>query len=447
MSKHKIKSAEARVLEKALQDADIVSRHRKQAWDVLRESGLQAALDFVDSAETPAPTQLGGPVDYRVWGRENIDDEALQQMDNAARLPITVAAALMPDAHVGYGLPIGGVLATDNAIIPYAVGVDIACRMRLTVFDVQPEAIKRDRDLLKDVLMQQTRFGAGSRFEQSNLSEHRVLDDPAWHATPLLRELYDKAVVQLGTSGGGNHFVEWGVFSLTQPTDAFDIRQPGNYLALLSHSGSRGPGAAIADHYSRLAQQQHPGLPGEVRHLAWFDLNSDLGNEYWQAMQLAGAYASANHAVIHHRITQATGFKVLTAVENHHNFAWREKLEGRDVIVHRKGATPAGRGVLGVIPGSMGDPGYLVEGKGNAASINSAAHGAGRHMSRREAKKSIARRAQLDYLRERGVELLGGGLDEAPQAYKSIEAVMEAQADLVTVVGRFEPKIVRMASD
>lgn len=441
----KIDPNQARALDEALKQTPVRGKDRKRAWAILRESGLDAALDFLESAQ--AITQLQPPVPYRVWGREHIDSQALQQMDSAARLPIAVVGALMPDAHLGYGLPIGGVLATDNAIIPYAVGVDIACRMRLTVFDAGAGVLTNERKLLKDALTQQTRFGAGAKYDRGNLSEHPVLDNPDWRATPFLRGLYDTAVAQLGSSGGGNHFVEWGLFSLDEADKGLGIDKPGTYLALLSHSGSRGVGYKIANHYSKLAASQHPGLPKEVQHLAWFTLDSADGEEYWQAMNLAGAFASANHAVIHTRISKATGFKPLTTVENHHNFAWREQVDGQEMIVHRKGATPAGRDVLGVIPGSMGDPGYVVRGKGVAAAVNSAAHGAGRKMSRRQAKKTISRKEQKAYLREGGVELLDGGLDEAPQAYKSIEAVMAAQSDLVTIVGRFEPKMVRMARD
>ena len=441
----KIDQHEARALEEALKETPVKGKDRRQAWALLRESGLDAALDFLSGAQQV--TQLQSAVPYRVWGREHIDSQALLQMDNAARLPVAVAGALMPDAHLGYGLPIGGVLATDNAVIPYAVGVDIACRMRLTVFDVDEQALTTSRELLKESLMSQTRFGAGAKFEKDNLSEHDVLDRPEWRATPMLRDLYDTAIPQLGTSGGGNHFVEWGLFTLDAPDEGLSIGKPGTYLALLSHSGSRGVGFKIANHYSKLAMAQHPGLPKEVQHLAWFALDSEAGEEYWLSMELAGAFAAANHAVIHQRIAAATGFDTLAAVENHHNFAWREELEGKEVIVHRKGATPAGKGVLGVIPGSMGDPGYIVRGTGNTESVNSASHGAGRKMSRREARKTISRKDQNAYLRERGIELLGGGLDEAPQAYKSIEDVMAAQTDLVQTVGRFQPKIVRMARD
>lgn len=161
-------------------------------------------------------------------------------------------------------------------------------------------------------------------------------------------------------------------------------------------------------------------------------------------MQLAGRFASANHAVIHDKISRALGEDVLAKVENHHNFAWREKVGNEVVIVHRKGATPAGPGVMGVIPGSMGDPGYVVRGKGNEDSINSASHGAGRLMSRSAAFKSILEERWKSYLAEKGVTLIGGSLDEASQAYKNIEAVVGLQEDLVDLVGRFKPGIVRM---
>jgi len=272
-----------------------------------------------------------------------------------------------------------------------------------------------------------------------------VLDDLAWDATRQLKMLKDIAYGQLGTSGTGNHFVEWGSFRLHEPT--FGLK-PGEYLALLSHSGSRGVGAKIADRFSKLAIEKHPDLDKSVRQLAWLSLDSEDGQEYWLSMQLAGKFASANHYIIHHRVASAVGLKEVAVVENHHNFAWVEKLtDGRDVIVHRKGATPAGKGVLGVIPGSMGDAGYVVRGRGVGESLQSASHGAGRLMSRRAALNSIGRSARDEYLKERNVTLLGGGLDESPQAYKPIEAIIAAQHDLVDVIGKFTPRIVRMADE
>jgi tRNA-splicing ligase RtcB len=385
------------------------------------------------------------PLAYPTWGREAIDSGSIAQMDNAMRLPVSVAGALMPDAHVGYGLPIGGVLAVENAVIPYAVGVDIACRMRLSLYEISPQSMEQKKDLFENALLKQTAFGMGAEWKGKQRPDHEVLDDPAWDATRLLKALQGNAVRQLGTSGTGNHFVEWGAFHLDEPLLGLPA---GEYLALLSHSGSRSVGFKIAEHYSKRAVEMHPDLDKSVRHLAWLPLDSEEGQEYWLSMELAGRFASANHAIIHHRVADAAGLKESAVVENHHNFAWVYSMpDGRNVIVHRKGATPAGKGILGVIPGSMGDPGYLVRGRGLSAALDSASHGAGRLMSRRAALESISKSSRDDYLRARGITLLGGGLDESPQAYKPIEKVIAAQQELVEVVGKFSPHIVRMADE
>jgi tRNA-splicing ligase RtcB len=385
------------------------------------------------------------PLPYPVWGAENIDAGSLAQMDNAMRLPVAVAGALMPDAHIGYGLPIGGVLATDEVVIPYAVGVDIACRMRLSVYEVSPHLLGQKKALFENALWEQTAFGVGAAWKGARRADHEVLDDPAWSATRLLMGLQDNAARQLGTSGTGNHFVEWGAFRLYEPLWGL---QPGEYLALLSHSGSRGVGFKIAERYSKLAAEKHPDLDKSVRPLAWLPLDSEEGQEYWLSMELAGRFASANHFVIHRRVAEAVGLKEAAVVENHHNFAWREKLpNGREAIVHRKGATPAGVGVFGVIPGSMGDAGYVVRGRGAGESLASASHGAGRLMSRRAALETVSKSTRDAYLQERGVTLLGGGLDESPQAYKPIEKIIAAQHDLVDTVGKFTPRLVRMADE
>ena len=380
---------------------------------------------------------------YRIWG-DNHDAAALQQMKNACQLPVAVAGALMPDAHVGYGLPIGGVLATKDAVIPYAVGVDIACRMKMTVLDLPVSALRDDQARLTRVLERETRFGIGASFKTRR--QHEVLDAD-WQVTPVTARLKDRAWAQLGTSGSGNHFVEFG--RLTVLDQAAGLPR-GEYFALLSHSGSRGTGAQIAEHYSRLARKLHPELPQELSHLAWLDLATEAGQEYWAAMELMGRYAAANHALIHAYIARALGVEVRLDLENHHNYAWRERhrlpdgSEG-DVIVHRKGATPAGAGVLGIVPGSMGTPGYVVRGKGVAASLNSAAHGAGRRMSRTQAKKTFTWDDARRFLRERGVTLVSAGLDEVPMAYKDIDEVMAAQSDLVEPLARFDPRLVKMA--
>jgi tRNA-splicing ligase RtcB len=203
-------------------------------------------------------------------------------------------------------------------------------------------------------------------------------------------------------------------------------------------------GFKIANRYSKVAKEKHPKLEKSVADLAWLDLDGEEGEEYWLGMQLAGRFASANHAVIHDKFSKALGEDAAAKVENYHNFAWAEQVGGREAIVHRKGATPAGRGVMGVIPGSMGDPGYVVRGKGEEQSLNSASHGAGRRMSRSAAFKSISEETWKDYLAERSITLIGGSVDEAPMAYKEIEAVVGLQGDLVDLVGKFTPKIVRM---
>jgi len=379
-------------------------------------------------------------IQFNIFGSEHIEQSAMNQMYQAAKLPIAVAGALMPDAHSGYGLPIGGVLATDNSVIPYGVGVDIGCRMCLSVFDIDPDELRKREQYFTRELNEATLFGSGKQFDQS--FPHEVIDREEFDEIPLLKSLQGRAAKQLGSSGSGNHFVEFGMIEISEKDPVLGLAA-GKYLGLLSHSGSRALGANIANHYTRIAKQKMR-LPGEANNLAWLSLDEQEGIEYWMAMNLAGDYASACHHVIHGKIARQLGRQPLTMVENHHNFAWKEMYEGREVIVHRKGATPAGKDVLGIIPGSMTAPGFIVKGKGEAASITSASHGAGRKMSRSAAMKSVTHELLKDTLRKYGVKLLGGGLDEAPHAYKDIEVVMQSQEQLVDIVGKFIPRIVKM---
>ena len=382
------------------------------------------------------------PLPFRIYGAEQIGEGAMRQMKTAARLPITVAAALMPDAHQGYGLPIGGVLAAENAVIPYGVGVDIGCRMCLSIFAVPDTYLERYRRNLKQILLENTTFGTG-------MGPEKPLDDPIFdrdefESISFVKNLREKARLQIGSSGTGNHFVEFGMVKITENDPKVGL-SPGTYLGLLSHSGSRGLGANIANFYTKKAMETCR-LPKEAKHLAWLSLDSQAGAEYWAAMTLAGDYASACHHHIHRKIIKSLGEKPTAIIENHHNFAWKETLvDGRQFVVHRKGATPAGKGVLGIIPGSMTAPGFIVRGRGKTDSLFSAAHGAGRQMSRRKAMESIGKKELRQELEKHGLELTGGGLDEAPGAYKNIERVMKNQQDLVDVLGIFLPKIVRMA--
>lgn len=417
----------------------IVSNPALFAEDPLRK-------EFAKAIVNAPPPPRREPVRYRQWGEE-LEEEAVNQMDKACLLPVSVAGALMPDAHVGYGLPIGGVLATENAVIPFAVGVDIACRMKMTVLDLPLRDLERKQDRLARAIETETRFGVGATFK--NRRQHEVLEAD-WNASPVTRQNRDRAWAQLGTSGSGNHFVEFGVFTAHGPILAGGRElPPGQYLALLSHSGSRGTGAAVCDYYSKLAVRLHPDLPGELKRLAWLPLDKAEGQEYWAAMELMGQYAAANHELIHAHVAAHLGAEVLLDLENHHNYAWKERhvIDGveREVVVHRKGATPAGKGVLGIIPGSMASPGFVVSGKGHPDSLNSASHGAGRVMSRTAAMQRFNWRDVKGLLRERGVTLLSAGLDEVPMVYKNIHEVMAAQHDLVTVLGQFDPRLVKMA--
>lgn len=383
------------------------------------------------------------PLPYPVFGKENIEEGAIKQMNTAMQLPITIAGALMPDAHQGYGLPIGGVLATQhNRVIPYAVGVDIACRMCLSVYEIEASYLTKKRNQLKNLLLKNTCFGTGKGFE--NPMRDDLFDKDSWRETKVIRDLKRKAINQIGSSGTGNHFVEWGTIEILE--EGNDLGLPrGQYLALLSHSGSRGFGANIAGHYTNIAMEKTK-LPKFARHLAWLDLNTEEGQEYWIGMNLAGEYASANHHQIHKKMAQSLETKPIKIIENHHNFAWKETLfDGTEVIVHRKGATPAHENEFGIIPGSMTAPGYLIQGKGKTDAISSASHGAGRRLSRNKAKKTLDEDEVQRVLKQNGVTLIGADLDEAPMAYKNIDEVMSMQTDLVKVVGKFTPSIVRMA--
>jgi tRNA-splicing ligase RtcB len=396
-----------------------------------------------DAQPEIALKETGGA--YKVFGEKHIEAGAIGQMEIAMRLPVTVGGALMPDAHQGYGLPIGGVLATNNAVIPYGVGVDIGCRMALSVFDIPDSHFMENMGKYKRELIAFTKFGAGAGWQGKMKAEHEVLDRGTFNMTPFLKDLQMKASEQLGTSGGGNHFAEFGIIELEADDAGLNLPK-GKYLALLTHSGSRGFGATVAGHYTKIAKELCR-LPKEAINLAYLDLDSAEGMEYWAAMNLAGDYASACHEVIHNRLAKAIGGTLLAKVENHHNFAWKETWNGQDVIVHRKGATPASKDVMGIIPGSMTAPGFLVRGKGAEAAINSASHGAGRQMSRTQAIKNISQAEMRAILKDHGVTLIGAGRDEAPMAYKDIHTVMAAQTELVDVVAKFTPKLVRMAED
>ncbi len=394
--------------------------------------------------ETRSYNLRNKPLPYSIFGANQIDSLAITQMDMAMRLPVTILGALMPDGCAGYGLPIGGVLATtDDVVIPYAVGKDIGCRMSLTILDAGSDYLVKHQDRAIEALENNTAFGLDGclPFKQY----HPLFDKSEFRSIPTLKDLRNKAIRQLGTSGKGNHFVDICEVDL-RANNNLGLSE-GRYLGILSHSGSRGLGAAIADLYTTIAKETCR-LPRQAGPFAWLSLNSEAGQEYWRCMEIAGEYSEANHECIHYNVAKALRLKPLYQVSNHHNFAWKDRLpDGRAVIIHRKGATPAHCGELGIIPGSMATPGYIVSGTGCFDSLFSVSHGAGRTMSRLDARNSISRYALKKYLAENHVILLGGTTEEAPQAYKDINQVMESQKELVIIEGKIIPHIVRMSEE
>ena len=402
--------------------------------------------DLATALVTQRDFQWPDPIHYKTWGAEHIEQAPRDQLELACSMPDAVAAALLPDAHLGYAVPIGTVFATRNTISPYVVGVDICCSMQLSVLDTPVPAEKLwASDKLDHSLQRGTRFGLGCEFK--NKQQHDVMDDD-WKISDVTKTRKDKAWRQLGTSGGGNHFVEYGLLTITETDNGLGV-EPGEYMALMSHSGSRGVGLSVCDYYSDIARQQTPPQFEKLirQKLTWLSLDSQAGQEYWQAMTLMGKYARANHEVIHHNVSRLADAQILSTVYNSHNFAWQEEHQGETLIVHRKGATPAAKGQMGVIPGSMGTPGYVVRGRGNPHSLASASHGAGRRMSRKKARTTFDFATVKKDLEKKGTRVLQAGADEVPGVYKDIEDVMAAQQDLVDIVACFNPKIVMMAPD
>ncbi len=380
-------------------------------------------------------------VNFSIFGipGTHIEYGAIDQMNKAMALPMAKSGALMPDAHVGYGMPIGGVVNLYNAISPGFVGYDIACRVSVTILDITPQDfMNRRADLARDMRTVSS-FGIGSGFEDGKRKDHQVMDDPLWKEKPL-KELHQLAHQQLGSSGGGNHFFDALIgHSLTEcdfPT------VDGKFVAIMTHSGSRGTGHKLATYFINLAEQETKtsGVRFE-RGYEWLELDGQAGQDYLRAMNLMGRYAQANHHLIHSKFLKITGLKEVAFYENHHNFAWT--CDNGDVI-HRKGATPAALNQIGIIPGSSGTESYLVKGLGNKLALESSSHGAGRPFSRSEAKRRYDKNLVESVMVEKDVLSFGVDKDEAFTAYKDINVVMELQKDLVIPFAKMFPKIVIM---
>ncbi len=366
-------------------------------------------------------------VPIKLWASD-IDAQAMQQARNLANLPFTFRwVAVMPDAHAGYGMPIGGVLATDDVVIPNAVGVDIGCGMAAVRTDLK----KVNTTALQDIL-------ALIRSDVPVGFKHHP-DPQMWDGFDrapdigIIQEELFSARHQLGTLGGGNHFIE-----IQQGDDGF--------VWLMIHSGSRNFGLKAATEYHRLAKTQcakgkfTPPDPD----LSYLEADSPAGREYLAAMNYCLDFARANRALMVERcmdaITAVTGGVGTYEVNIHHNYAAEETHFGHQVLVHRKGATSARAGQAGIIPGSMGAHSYITEGLGSEESFQSSSHGAGRRMGRNEATRKL----DLEREQKKMKGIIHGlrskhDLDEAPGAYKDIEDVMSRQQDLVRIVTQLRP--------
>jgi tRNA-splicing ligase RtcB len=383
------------------------------------------AIVKIGMKESPAPFKTFFPEGMRV------EDEAYNQLKMALSIPPAVKGAAMPDCHPGYSMPIGGVVALDGAVSPTFVGLDIFCSMSLTVYDVDPrefQSVSGRNDLLQFILAS-TSFGLGA--ETTGL-DHKAMHLDAWNEIPILKRLKPLAQKQLGSSGGGNHFANIMRIRYT------NVDPDREYLALMTHSGSRGTGKQTAEHYIQLADQQASQKYKFPKGYGWLTLDSELGQEYMTAMAALGEYAKANHDLIHNQFENLFQGEYYSSYFNSHNMARVEN----GLMVHRKGATPAGSTDIGIIPGSSGTNSYLVVGRGNPDSLNSASHGAGRVSSRSTAKKNFNQKEFDERMKE--ITFHGVNPDEGFQAYKDIDRVMEAQRDLVEIVAVMKPMVVVM---
>jgi tRNA-splicing ligase RtcB len=371
----------------------------------------------------------------KLW-LDNIEQGALEQAKNIANLPFTFRhVALMPDAHQGFGMPIGGVLATKDVIIPNAVGVDIGCGMcavKTSLDSVPPKLLKK----LMTAIRQQIPFGFKHHKKEQ---DHKLMPDTSNVISGgIVEQEYRSALTQIGTLGGGNHFIE-----IQQGSEG--------HIWIMIHSGSRNIGLKVASHYNRLAKKLNEKWKSKVPpnwQLAFLPDDVNEAKNYFSEMQYCIDFAYANRKLMMDRIKDifndefGSSFLELEFVNIAHNYAQEEDHFGEKVIVHRKGATSAREGETGIIPGSQGTKSYIVKGKGNQESFTSCSHGAGRKMGRKEAQRSLDLEQEKKQLDKQGIIHAirnTRDLDEAPGAYKNIDIVMENQKDLVEVQVELAP--------
>ena len=368
----------------------------------------------------------------KLW-LDDIEDGALEQAKNLANLPFVFKhIAIMPDAHQGYGMPIGGVMATKGVVVPNAVGVDIGCgmcavRTELTRIDDLEEIVESIKQIIP------------VGFHKHKEPQYEGLMPPAEEMDcfqdeyEIVYQEYDNALLSLGTLGGGNHFIEIQ-------------KEARGFIWIMVHSGSRNLGKKIADHYNALAVKFNEQWYSQVlkkRGLAFLPLDTEVAQDYIREMNYAVAFALANRQLMMDRVLEVLPVHDGVAPINiAHNYARMENHYGQNVMIHRKGATLAREGVLGIVPGSQGTKSYIVEGKGNKESFTSCSHGAGRVMGRKQAQRELNLEDEIKRLDDQGI-IRGinsvDDLDEASGAYKPITDVMVNQRDLVKIMATLTP--------
>lgn len=381
--------------------------------------------------------------DVKIFGDH--DENTLAQIKRSAAHEAVVGAVLAADGHKGYGVPIGGVLAYDGHISPSAVGFDIGCGNKACRLDIPASEVRGNLKVIMDDVWRTLDFGVGRKNSNDGPTDHPLFDSDLWNG-PLLKPLKQMAQGQLGTIGSGNHYVD--LFS-----DELDRAWVG------VHFGSRGLGHKTATHFLK-AGGASDSMDAEPLVLA---MDSDLGREYYDHMVLAGRYAYAGRDWVCDKIASMLGASVVESVHNHHNFGWTETHGGRELIVVRKGATPAFPGQRGFVGGSMGDNSVILEGVASQEAdeaLHSTVHGAGRMMSRTQARGKInyktkqviapgqvSREMMMEWIGKLGVELRGAGTDESPQAYKRLPEVLAYHRNSVRILHTLTPLGVAMAGE
>lgn len=374
-------------------------------------------------------------IPIKLW-LDDIEEGALDQARNMANLPFGFKhIAIMPDSHQGYGMPIGGVLATKGVIVPNAVGVDIGCGMcalKTNLDSISTETLKKILSGIRELVP----LGFGHHKEKHDIA---LMPSPETIVkNGIVERQFESARKQIGTLGGGNHFIE-----IQKGSD--------DHIWIMIHSGSRNIGLKVAEYYNKMAQNLNERWHSAVdksKNLAFLPIETQEAKDYFNEMQYCVDFAFANRMLMMNNIVSVFtdcfngNFSEMEFVNIAHNYARWEHHYNTNVIVHRKGATSAKEGETGIIPGSQGTKSYIVKGKGNAESFESCSHGAGRVLGRKQAARTLDLEAEIARLNEQGIIhsiRSKSDLDEAPGAYKNIDIVMENQKDLVDILVELSP--------